>query len=239
MPNPYFQFKEFTVFHDRCAMKITTDGCLFGAWCATQIKELAAKTALDIGAGSGLLSLMVAQQNRLPTDAVELDAAAAAQAKENIAASPWAQHVQVHHADILRFTPTHRYDVIWSNPPFYETDLASPNALRNVAHHAGGLQLQALLAKSSDLLSEDGSLFLLLPFKREKEIIAVIEAAGFKVLQKITVHPSAAHAPFRLMLHVSKESAQLISEKTIFIKDGANNYTEDFIQLLKPYYLYL
>lgn len=239
MPNPYFRFKEFTIHHDRCAMKVTTDGCLFGAWCATQMQQINAKNALDIGAGSGLISLMVAQKNEAPIDAVELDESAAQQAKENIAASPWAQNVSVHQCDILSFFPQNNYDVIFSNPPFYEAELASGNVLRSIAHHSGGLRLHQLVAKANDLLAPEGDLFLLMPFKRKTELHHALGNAHLQIVQQVTVHPSARHMPFRLMLHVRKNFNHTTEEQKIYIKDEQNNYTQTFIALLKDYYLYL
>src|SRR6188472_471230 len=107
MPNPYFQFKQFTIYHERCAMKVTTDACLFGSWCAEEIKkdtgETERKNLLEIGAGSGLLSLMIAQKNNCRIEAIEIDDDAAQQAKENIRSSPWIEQIILHHNDVLDF----------------------------------------------------------------------------------------------------------------------------------------
>ena len=131
MPNPYFQFKQFIIYHDRCAMKVTTDSCLFGSWCADEIKndnnKDEIKKILDIGAGSGLLSLMIAQRNDCFIDAIEIDEAAAKQAKENVAASPWKDRIEVHQINALHHSYQQLYDVIVSNPPFYENELESPH----------------------------------------------------------------------------------------------------------------
>src|SRR5882724_8546870 len=123
MANTYFQFKQFTIHQDRCAMKVTTDACLFGAWATVGIRKLApeAKTILDIGSGTGLLSLMIAQQCDVLIDAVEIDKAAAAQAKENSTASPWKEKIMVIEGDIRYMAryPINRYDIVICNPPFY------------------------------------------------------------------------------------------------------------------------
>src|SRR5689334_19640143 len=138
MPNPYFRFKQFTVFHDRCAMKVTTDACLFGAWCAQEIQCLqpVPRHLLDIGTGTGLLCLLIEQKNELPIEAVEIDPDAAQQARENVAASPWKHKIQIHHADILSCHPEQEFDCIVSNPPFYENELASQQDQKNLAHHS-------------------------------------------------------------------------------------------------------
>ncbi|HEX6333160.1 MAG TPA: methyltransferase, partial [Flavisolibacter sp.] len=120
MANPYFQFKQFTIYHDRTAMKVTTDACLFGAWAAQEISQMPnIATMLDVGTGTGLLSMMVAQQKALETDAIEIDPDAAAQASENIKASPWATRIHVIQQDVNDLQPGRAYDVVISNPPFY------------------------------------------------------------------------------------------------------------------------
>src|SRR6266446_1218624 len=121
MANPYFQFKQFIINQDRCAMKATTDGCLFGGWVACEIKneKLKIKNALDVGAGTGVLSLMFAQKNPLAIiDAVEIDEDAYEQANRNIAASAFTNMINVIRGDIRSFSFTKKYDVIISNPPF-------------------------------------------------------------------------------------------------------------------------
>ena len=129
-------------------MKVTTDGCLFGAWVANAINnsELIINNCLDIGTGTGLLSLMLAQKNpQIKIDAVEVDKDAFEQAKKNIAESPWANRIKVYHADIKVFGSAKKYDVIISNPPFYENELKGNDEKKNIAHHNDGLLLPELL----------------------------------------------------------------------------------------------
>src|SRR5215203_3558425 len=158
MSNPYFRFKKFTVFHDRCAMKVTTDSCFFGAWAADQIQrsKVNIQNILDIGAGSGLLSLMIAQKNAALIDAVEMDGAAAGQAKENIQCSPWKNRINIQQENILSFEPSHLYDVIICNPPFYENELASGNTEKNIAHHSEELVFSDLVRLIAKHLSNSG-----------------------------------------------------------------------------------
>jgi tRNA1Val (adenine37-N6)-methyltransferase len=238
MPNPYFQFKQFTVFHDKCAMKVTTDGCLFGAWVAQQLAATTVKKALDIGSGSGLLSLMVAQQAKVIIDAVELEPAAAEQAKENVAASPWQDKITVHQTDILDFNGG-PYDVIFSNPPFYEAEIAASTKAKNMAHHAEGLRLEDLLRKAASLVTKEGDVFLMLPYKRLHAINKMLQVSNWHVLRQVVVHPTTAHLPFRLLLHVSKQQKFDTKSEALFIKESNGQYATSFIQLLKDYYLYL
>src|SRR5262245_58656662 len=145
MPNSYFQFKQFVIHQEHCAMKVTTDGCLFGAWVAASKAGNAAagKHVLDIGTGTGLLSLMYAQKHpHAQIDAIEIDEAAAQQAADNFAASPWQKRLQLIHSDIKDYRPSHPYDTIISNPPFYENQLSSGNAKKNMAHHSSSIGLE-------------------------------------------------------------------------------------------------
>jgi tRNA1Val (adenine37-N6)-methyltransferase len=123
-------------------MKVTTDACLFGAWCAVEIKNIGVKpeTGLDIGTGTGLLSLQIVQKNDLAIDAIEVDREAALQAKENMVCSAWKNKIEVINVDAMKFNSPKKYDVIFSNPPFYEFELQSSNAKRNLAHHGHGLK---------------------------------------------------------------------------------------------------
>lgn len=242
MPNPYFQFKQFTVFHDRSAMKVTTDACLFGAWCADQLSKvsLVNEDALEIGAGTGLLSLMVAQKTNLEIDAVEIEPQAAEQATENVAASPWKERIVIHESDILHFAPGKKYSCIFSNPPFYEKEITSQHSNRNVAHHSHGLKLEQLFELMKQQLHPDGLFFLLLPYKRVKEIEQLLATHQLFLMKKVWVRQTFAHQPFRLFLMGTiKPQKEQVQVEEIVIRDEQQQYTSAFVALLKDYYLYL
>ncbi|MDP4263910.1 MAG: methyltransferase, partial [Bacteroidota bacterium] len=137
MANNYFQFKQFIIHQDRCAMKVTTDACLFGAWAAKRIRNSGDRTLnmLDIGTGTGLLSLMIAQQCDALIDAIEIDKVAAGQAEENVTSSPWKEKIRITQGDIKYFakSSSSRYDIVICNPPFYENELVSPSHEKNIA----------------------------------------------------------------------------------------------------------
>ncbi|HTM90871.1 MAG TPA: methyltransferase, partial [Flavisolibacter sp.] len=187
MANPYFQFKQFTVYHDRCAMKVTTDSCFFGAWAAEEIKneELKIKNVLDIGTGTGLLSLMIAQKNDVEIDAVEIDREASQQAKENVEASPWKNRIHIFNEDILSFQPAKKYDCVISNPPFYEKELNSEVLTKNIAHHSEQLTIAEVLKIIKAHLNEGGIFFLMYPFKRNKEIEQLLTENELYVLSSV------------------------------------------------------
>jgi tRNA1Val (adenine37-N6)-methyltransferase len=243
MANPYFRFKQFTVYHDRCAMKVTTDACLFGAWTAETIskEQLATgnKQFLDVGTGTGLLSLMVAQKNDGRIDAVEIDPGAAMQATENIKSSPWQGSIQVIQQDVLQWQPETKYDVIFSNPPFYEHEIRSETEEKNVAHHGEGLRQEELLQFIKMNLKEEGTFFLLLPAKRKTEMEKLLRKQELYAEKMVMIQQTQRHQPFRIMLQGRCHKVAQIPEGLISIKDNEDAYTPEFISLLKPYYLYL
>ncbi len=255
MPNPYFQFKQFTIYHDRCAMKVTTDACLFGAWVAKEISEsivndlpltnndqrptINSQRSLDIGTGTGLLSLMVAQKNsHIAIDAVEIDEQAAAQASENVQASLFASTIAVHHSDIVDWEKG-EYDIIISNPPFYENEIPSSQKGKNVAHHGEGLRLEKLFKLIQEKLGDAGQFYLLLPYKRRHDIEKLLQQTGLYLEQAVIVHPTVQNAPFRFMLKGSKQPTTFNLTNTLAVYDEAKMYTPGFVSLLKDYYLYL
>ena len=169
MGNSFFKFKQFTVHQDKCAMKVCTDACLFGAWIVQYIstKKLATDRVLDIGAGTGLLSLILAQKTEAAQmDAIEIDSLAAQQAVQNFALSPWDNRLNAIEGDVKNISTANKYGLIISNPPFFENDLISPIKSRNVALHDASLTLSELLFVVKKNLQEDGKFAVLLPFHR-------------------------------------------------------------------------
>ena len=243
MPNAYFQFKQFIVHQDRCAMKVTTDACLFGAWVANEDKsqEVEVKRVLDIGAGTGLLSLMYAQKYPLShIDAIEIDESAYIQARENITASPFAKKITIIHDDVKMFTPSKKYDSIVSNPPFYEKEVRSNDPRKNVAHHHSGLLFEELLGIIKAHLPPSGIFYMLLPFKRNDEIKKILLKQDLLVSKIVFVKQSPKHSYFRLMISgtLQKDRQETLIDE-ISILDDQQQYTEEFKELLSDYYLYL
>lgn len=243
MPNPFFQFKQFTIRQEKSAMKVTTDGCLFGACVAEQIskKAKAEEKMLDIGAGTGLLSLMVTQKTPGTIDAIELDEQAFEQAKENITASPWSNRIELLHGDATDFSFPKQYDYIFSNPPFYENELRSGNKQKDIAHHHDGLTLVELVKLIEQNLKKEGSFYLLLPHKRKDEILKVFNSSSLNIHRITLVRQSVNHDYFRMMLegNFTDNSVEEISYSELAIRQNENAYTAEFISLLKDYYLHL
>jgi tRNA1Val (adenine37-N6)-methyltransferase len=225
-------------------MKVTTDACLFGAWVAEEDKseKIIAKNVLDIGAGTGLLSLMYAQKNFLANiDAMEIDEDAYAQANENVAASPFAERINVIHEDVKRFTFSKKYDCIISNPPFYEKEIRPDNEKKNIAHHHSGLLFEELLGIIKGILSSSGIFYLLLPFKRSEEIKKIILRQDLFVAKIVFLKQSIKHSYFRIMIagKLRREGHRETLIEEISIWDDHQQYKEEFKELLKDYYLYL
>ncbi|MEP6701109.1 MAG: methyltransferase, partial [Bacteroidota bacterium] len=190
MANSYFQFKQFTIEQERSAMKVTTDSCLFGAWAAERIRNENSiiNNCLDIGTGTGLLALMLAQKNEFSIDAVEIDKEAFEQASENITASHWANRLRVFYGDIRNPVATgfdfqRKYDMIISNPPFYEKELKGDNSKKNIAHHNEGLLLPELIELIKKNLNPGGSFYLLLPYKRNEEVRKILKKEELGIQQ--------------------------------------------------------
>lgn len=154
MPNPYFKFKQFTVFHDRCAMKVGTDGVLLGAW----VQVDTAKRVLDIGTGTGLIALMVAQRSAACVVGTDIDGEAVEQAMENVNASPWKNRICICRKDVMQMNGEEygSFDVIVSNPPYFVEEVRCLDERRDTARHTGNLTFGNLLTAVEKLLTEDG-----------------------------------------------------------------------------------
>lgn len=238
MSNNYFQFKQFKIQQDKCAMKVCTDACLFGAWIADDLQNKNCSDVLDIGAGTGLLSLMLAQKTTALIDAAEIDGNAFLQAKENFESSNWKERLHVFNTDICDFNPVKTYDFIISNPPFFENDLKSPQQNKNTAKHDTELNLLTLAGIVKKLLSRAGHFAVLLPYHRTSYFINEAEKQGLYCNETVLVKQTAGHSYFRSMLLFSGNKTITV-EKEISIKGADGNYTEAFSTLLNDYYLYL
>jgi len=199
-------------------MKVCTDACLFGAWIAYEIKSEKTELVLDIGAGTGLLSLMVAQGCDARIDAVEIDDHAYLQAVENFKASPWSDRLTVHHCAVQQFDPGYKFDLVITNPPFYEQSLRSPNSKKNLAMHSTHLDASELFASIKRLLLPAGRAALLIPFRRVEATEKIIESNGLFIQKKLVVKQTEKHSPFRCMYMLSDVFSGF-EERKITIKD--------------------
>ena len=237
MPEDRFRFKRFTVRHDRCAMKVTTEACLFGAWLASQ--DLSPRRMLDIGCGSGLLMLMLAQSFDCPVDGIELDPDACGQCQENLSASPWQERLKADQGDAASLRPPHAYDLILSNPPFHSKALKSGNRRTDMARHDETLTLPRLAHAVGDMLSDDGTFAVWLPCKRAEEMEDILEAKGWSISKRVRVSVRRGAAAFRTLLLWEKTKHSATEEEEMYIREADGDYSERFKGLLAPYYLAL
>lgn len=219
-------------------MKVCTDACLFGALVAGNMRDK--KNVLDIGTGTGLLSLMYAQKNAgAQIDAVEIDKDAFGQAEENIKTSGWQERIRIFHQSIQDFSRQKEasYDLVISNPPFFENDMVSPNAQRNKALHASELTLKELVKTVSGLLKKDGVFCVLLPYARMQYFMGQTQVEKLHPVRQYLVRQTDKHGFFRCVLMLSKTGTETLSEAFPIKTNGA--YSLRFTELLQDYYLHL
>ncbi len=237
MPNPYFSFKQFTVFHDKCAMKVGIDGVLLGAW--TSVEN--ANTILDIGTGSGLIALMLAQRSIALIDAIDIDTNAILQAKENCSNSPWANRIALHENSLQQFSETcaTKYDLIVSNPPYFVNSLKAPEEARTTARHTDTLSHESLLTTAKQLLKETGRICLILPVNEGLQCVDFANNINLYCRKKVVVYPKPNANPKRLLLEFSLTPSSAIESKLTIESNERHHYSPEFTLLAKDYYLKL
>ena len=219
-------------------MKVCTDACLLGAWTADKMQGLTVKNVLDIGCGTGLLSLMLAQKVNTAIDAIEINQDASMQAAENISNSTWQENIKIIHSSLQNFISQKKYDLIICNPPFYEDDLRSDDENKNAAKHDTSLRLEELILFVKGHLNDAGYFTLLLPFHRTAYLEKMANGSGLFVAEKLLIKQSTHHEYFRTILLLTKNETATVSNE-LMIHDAERNYTPAFEVLLKDYYLKL
>jgi tRNA1Val (adenine37-N6)-methyltransferase len=232
--NTHFHFKQFSVRHDRCSMKVGTDAVLLGAW--VDVRDI--KSVLEVGAGSGIISLMIAQRTSpvVKIDAVEIERGAAEQAVENILQSPWPSRIVVHPVAIQDFFPPEQYDMIICNPPFFNNSLKPPDKGRLQVRHTTSLTFEDLVSAAVRLLKSSGKLSVILP---EQEGILFSEIALSSQLYNTRKHSfrTRSEKPIeRWLLEFSKHKSDLEDGKILLYKGGLE-WSELYKNLTKDFYL--
>jgi len=232
MSNPFFRFKQFTVYHDLCAMKVGTDGVLLGAW--SDCKK--AKTILDVGTGSGLIALMLAQRSNAQIHAIDIDENACKQAKINFDNSPFFDRLIVENAAFQHWKTSLLFDLIVSNPPYFSDSLKSPNSGRNFARHNDSLFFADLIKKSSSLLNPDGRIAVIIPFAGFELFQSLAMENHLFLCRKTLVASLPQKPPKRILLEYSnKESGY--REDLLLIEKSQSFYSEEYIGLTEDFYL--
>lgn len=227
---------------EHTAMKVCTDACLFGAWSAADAQIQNAKKILDIGSGTGLLSLMLAQQSNAHITAIEIEAGAFKQTKANFELSVWKHRLDIIHSSIQDYASNNvqqLFDCIITNPPFYESDLNSPDNAKNLAAHSTALPWDTLAETAASLLRDNGAWYVLVPTLRAYTMQKLVLNYGLQLSEECLMYNDAKHLPIRAMLKFVKQKEATIHRNKIVIKNTDQTYTTEFINYLKDYYLHL
>lgn len=234
MANPFFRFKKFTVWHDRCAMKVGTDAVLLGAW--ANLTD--AKRVLDIGCGCGIISLMAAQRCKGEIVGVEIDKEAALQAVDNVKCSPWANRVAIVNEDIVRYSDEQKYDVILSNPPYFVDALKCPDNKRTFARHMEGLDFDVLMSCVASLLTEDGEFSLVIPTQAVSSVKAASVSAKLYLSRETEVCTKVGKLPKRSLLAFRlSSSVERVEISQLIIEDAFGHKTEEYQKMVTDFYL--
>lgn len=234
--NKPFQFKQFTVHQDKCAMKVGTDGVLLGAWTSLQHNPDA---ILDIGAGTGLIALQLAQRSSAELiDAIELDDDAYEQCVANFEGSPWGDRLFCYHAGFDEFVDEmdDKYDLIVSNPPFYAEEVGSGDASRDKARQNNSLPFEELLEGVSGLLNKEGIFSVIVPFKEETEFVKLAGSYGLypKRITRVKGNPNVDFK--RSLMEFGFKKSEII-EEVLTIEIERHRYTREYMELTEPFYL--
>lgn len=238
MPKP-FKFKEFTIQQDKTAMKVGTDGVLLGAWCSVEDYP---DSILDIGSGTGVISLMIAQRSDAMTiDAVELDESAYEQTVANFEASDWGDRLYCYNATFQEFADEigeeeETYDLIVSNPPFYTDEFETEDKARNKARFTSSLSFEELILGVSKILSEKGKFSVIIPFKEEESFIKITKENNLFLNKICRVQGTEMSEIKRCLMEFSFIETE-IKEEHLIIEIERHKYTEDYINLTKYFYL--
>lgn len=238
MPAPFFRFKQFTVWHNQCAMKVGTDGVLLGAWAPV---DTTIKRILDIGCGSGLVALMLAQ--RCPDariTAIDIDQGAYHQSVYNFEQSPWSNRLTALHSSLQEFNfHGQRFDLVVSNPPWFSNSLRNPGLSRATARHDDTLPLETLLKQADKLVNETGSIVVILPVSDSQKCVKLAERFGFYCNSSVVIIPKPGAEPKRVLLAFNRTEKQAVVQELVLETQNRGEYTPDFAALVRDFYLKL
>jgi tRNA1Val (adenine37-N6)-methyltransferase len=232
-----FSFKNFDVQQDKCAMKIGTDAVLLGAWCPIENRP---NSILDIGAGTGILSLMLAQRSEAyQIDAIEIDENAYEQCVENFENSPWSDRLFCFHAGLDEFIeePEDLYDIIISNPPFYSEDFKTNSSQRDLARFQDAMPFEELVEAADLLLSENGIFAVIIPYKEEESFMDLCAAVELFPVKVTRVKGSHNTPIVRSMMAFKRYELSVLEADELVIEINRHEYTDDYINLTKDFYL--
>lgn len=228
-----FKFKQFTIKQNLCAMKVGTDGVLLGAWSCTPSGNV-----LDVGSGSGLISLMIAQRNEdCLIDAIDIEESASLQTKENVKGSKWSSRIKAYQSSFQLFSSKKKYELIISNPPFFINATKSTNNAKNLARHTDEFPFTDFIEKVKELLAKEGILSLILPVQESLFFNELASKKGVFLNRKCLVKPNYEKEPKRVLLEFSFTERELITETLVIETEKRHHYTEEYRNLTQDFYL--
>lgn len=235
MPNPYFHFKKFTIYHDKCAMKVGTDGVLLGAW--ANIKN--ASEILDVGTGTGLIAIMLAQRSVANIDAVEVNKNAFNQACENIQRCPWSERIHLIKSSFQDYSKRceKAYDLIVSNPPYFKNQYRPSDKSRAVARHDDSLSLMDLVSHADMILKPEGIISVVIPAESINHYKEFLYQKKLFVQRALYVMPSPGKPAKRVLVEAGRKKTT-ITEDFLAIESGRrHHFTQQYIDLTRDFYL--
>ncbi len=237
MNDSSFHFKQFIVRQDKCAMKVGTDAVLLGSWVSRH--ELnSVKTILDIGTGTGIIAMMLAQKSEAKIDAIDIDDNAVMQAKDNVNASIWKDKISIHKISLQDYSKEadQKFDLIISNPPYFDETFKPAEEGRNKARHTDNLSFEDLADGVRILLSEHGKFYVILPLTEGTIFIEKMRVEGLFLNEIMRVKSRKEKPEKRLMMQFSFHKTEVITTE-LFIHEDDNAYSEAYIEMTKDYYL--
>lgn len=230
-----FHFKQFSLYHHQSTMKVGTDAVLLGIW--AELNNV--KTVLDIGTGSGILSLLIASRAQVSVDAIEMDNASASEAKANFKNVTFSDRLNIVHADFKDYSgqTNKKYDLIISNPPFFINDLRPKEVARRMARHTDSLTYSELISGAVNLLNNSGKLVVVLPYIYHFSFLDIAKKHGLSLHKKMLIFPKPCKEPNRINLQLGFDRKVPTDEKFI-IREEDGKLTTQYLKFVSDYYLY-